>query len=40
MDVVEVTGDQIGILSKLVKQTGEQQREMVLKLSQELGDHT
>ena len=39
MDVVEVNGNVIGQLSKLVKRVGEQQREIVLDLSKELGKH-
>jgi enoyl-CoA hydratase/carnithine racemase len=39
MNVVEVTGDTVSKLSKLVKQAGEQQRAIVLELSKELGQH-
>lgn len=39
MNVVEVTGDTISKVSKLVKQAGEQQRAIVLELSRELGNH-
>ena len=39
MNVVEVTGDTISKLSKLVKKAGEQQRAIVLELSKQLGEH-
>ena len=39
MDVVQVNGTVIGELSRLVKTVGEQQREIVLDLSKELGKH-
>jgi|DEB19_MinimDraft_2_1074335.scaffolds.fasta_scaffold101181_1 hypothetical protein len=39
MNVVEVTGETVARLSKLVKQAGEQQRQIVLELSKELGQH-
>ena len=39
MDVVQVNGNVIGELAHLVKQAGEQQREIVLELSKELGKH-
>ena len=39
MDVVQVNGSVIGELSRLVKKVGEQQREVVLELSKELGKH-
>jgi hypothetical protein len=39
MDVIQVNGEVIGELSKLVKKAGEQQREVVLELSKELGKH-
>ena len=39
MEVVQVNGTVIGDLSKLVKRVGEQQRELVLDLSKELGQH-
>lgn len=39
MNVIEVTGETVAKLSKLVKQAGEQQRQIVLELSKELGQH-
>lgn len=39
MNVMEVTGESVSKLSKLVKQAGEQQRQIVLELSKELGQH-
>lgn len=39
MNVVEVTGDTVSKVAKLVKQAGEQQRTIVLELSRELGEH-
>lgn len=39
MNVVEVTGETVAKLAKLVKQAGEQQRQIVLELSKELGQH-
>ena len=39
MDLVQVNGAVIGDLSRLVKRVGEQQREIVLELSKELGKH-
>lgn len=39
MNVVEVTGDTVSKVAKLVKQAGEQQRAIVLELSRELGEH-
>ena len=39
MNVVEVTGETVARLSKPVKQAGEQQRQIVLELSKELGQH-
>ena len=39
MNVVTVNGETVAKLSKLVKQAGEQQRQIVLELSQELGQH-
>lgn len=39
MNVVEVTGDTVAKLSRLVKKAGEQQRAIVLELSKELGQH-
>jgi hypothetical protein len=39
MEVVQVNGNVIGELSRLVKKVGEQQREIVLELSKELGKH-
>jgi len=39
MNVVEVTGDTVSKLSRLVKKAGEQQRAIVLELSKELGQH-
>lgn len=39
MNVIEVTGETIAKLSRLVKQAGEQQRQIVLELSKELGQH-
>jgi len=37
MNVVEVTGETVSKLSRLVKKAGEQQRAIVLELSKELG---
>lgn len=37
--MIEVTGDTVSKLSKLVKKAGEQQRAIVLELSKELGHH-
>ena len=37
MEVVEVNGNAIGELSKLVKKIGDNQRELVLELSKDLG---
>jgi hypothetical protein len=39
MEVMQVNGAVIGDLSRLVKRVGEQQREIVLELSKELGKH-
>lgn len=39
MNVVEVTGETVSKVAKLVKQAGEQQRAIVLELSRELGEH-
>jgi len=39
MEVVEVNGNVIGELSRLVKKVGEHQRELILDLSKELGNH-
>ena len=39
MNSVEVTGETIVKLSKLVKKAGEQQRAIVLELSKELARH-
>lgn len=39
MNSVEVTGETIVELSKLVKKAGEQQRAIVYELSKELGQH-
>ena len=39
MDLVEVNGNVIGELSRLVKKVGEHQRELVIDLSKELGQH-
>ena len=39
MEVVQVNGNVISELSRLVKKVGEQQREIVLELSKELGKH-
>ena len=39
MNVVEVTGETVSKLSRLVKKAGEQQRAIVLELSKELGQH-
>ena len=39
MEVVQVNGNVIGELSRLVKKVGEQQREIVLELSKDLGKH-
>lgn len=39
MDVVQVNGTVIGELSKLVKTVGDQQRDTILELSKELGQH-
>ena len=39
MDSVQVSGAVIGDLSKLVKQIGENQRDVVVELSKELGEH-
>lgn len=39
MNVVEVTGDTVSKLARLVKKAGEQQRAIVLELSKELGQH-
>jgi proline dehydrogenase len=39
MEVVQVNGNVIGELSRLVKKVGEQQREIVLEHSKELGKH-
>lgn len=39
MDVIEVSGETVSALSRLVKQAGEQQRHIVIELSKELGRH-
>ena len=39
MNSVEVTGETVVQLAKLVKKAGEQQRAIVYELSKELGQH-